>query len=48
VIALLARSGTFRHGRRHVAVECVSIYWHFVDVVWVVVFSLVYLLALVA
>ena len=25
------------------AVEAVSIYWHFVDAVWVVVFSLVYL-----
>jgi cytochrome c oxidase subunit 3 len=25
------------------ALECISYYWHFVDVVWVVVFSVVYL-----
>jgi heme/copper-type cytochrome/quinol oxidase subunit 3 len=44
VIGVLGRAGDFRGGRRRVAVETVSIYWHFVDVVWVVVFSLVYLL----
>jgi cytochrome c oxidase subunit I+III len=48
VIAILARLGDFRAGRRHVAVETVAIYWHFVDGVWVVVFSLVYLLGLIA
>jgi heme/copper-type cytochrome/quinol oxidase subunit 3 len=48
VIALLARAGDFRGGRRGVAVDAVSIYWHFVDGVWVVVFSLVYLLGWVA
>jgi cytochrome c oxidase subunit 1/cytochrome c oxidase subunit I+III len=48
VIAVLARAGDFRHGRRRVAVDTVAVYWHFVDVVWVVVFSLVYLLGLVA
>jgi cytochrome c oxidase subunit III len=31
-------------GRNHVAVEAVSIYWHFVDVVWIFVFSTIYLL----
>jgi cytochrome c oxidase subunit III len=31
--------------RNHVAVEAVSIYWHFVDVVWIAVFSTIYLLA---
>jgi heme/copper-type cytochrome/quinol oxidase subunit 3 len=48
VIALLARAGDFRGGRRRVAVDAVSIYWHFVDGIWVVVLSLVYLLGLVA
>jgi cytochrome c oxidase subunit III len=30
--------------RHHDAVEAVSIYWHFVDVVWILLFSLLYLL----
>lgn len=30
-------------GRHRTAVDVVSIYWHFVDAVWVVIFSLVYL-----
>jgi len=47
-IGLMARAGDFRGGRRHVAVDAVSLYWHFVDGIWVVIFSLVYLLGLVA
>jgi cytochrome c oxidase subunit I len=47
VIALLARAGDLRYGRRRVAVDAVSIYWHFVDAIWVVIFSLVYLWGLV-
>jgi heme/copper-type cytochrome/quinol oxidase subunit 3 len=46
-IGLLARAGDFRHGRRRVAVDAVSLYWHFVDGVWVVIFSLVYLWGLI-
>ena len=46
-IWLLGRRGEFRLGRRQVAVDAVSVYWHFVDAVWVVVLSLVYLLGLV-
>jgi heme/copper-type cytochrome/quinol oxidase subunit 3 len=46
-IGLLAYLGDFAHGRRRVGVDVVSIYWHFVDAVWVVVFGLVYLLGLV-
>jgi len=30
--------------RHHDAVEAVSLYWHFVDVVWIVLFSVLYLL----
>ncbi|MDQ3689571.1 MAG: cytochrome c oxidase subunit 3 [Chloroflexota bacterium] len=42
---ILARTlrGQFS-ARNHVAVEAVSMYWHFVDVVWVAVFSTIYLL----
>lgn len=28
---------------QHTAMECISYYWHFVDIVWVAVFSTVYL-----
>jgi len=30
--------------RNHVAVEAVSMYWHFVDVVWIAVFTTIYFL----
>jgi cytochrome c oxidase subunit 1/cytochrome c oxidase subunit I+III len=39
----LARAGDFRAGRRRVVVDAVSIYWHFVDAIWVAIFSIVYL-----
>jgi cytochrome c oxidase subunit 1/cytochrome c oxidase subunit I+III len=48
VLALMGWAGDFSGGRRRVVVDTVSIYWHFVDGVWVVIFSLVYLLGLVA
>ncbi|MEQ9619550.1 MAG: heme-copper oxidase subunit III [Deltaproteobacteria bacterium] len=40
----LAMFGDFK-GPRSDAVECVSLYWHFVDGVWIVVFSVIYLWA---
>ena len=42
---LLARSmqGQFS-ARNHVAVEAISMYWHFVDVVWIALFSTLYFL----
>ena len=43
IILARAMQGQFS-GRNHVAVEAVSIYWHFVDVVWIAVFSTIYLL----
>jgi heme/copper-type cytochrome/quinol oxidase subunit 3 len=33
--------------KKHFAVEAAEMYWHFVDLVWVVVFSTVYLLPLI-
>jgi cytochrome c oxidase subunit I+III len=47
VTAAMALAGDFRAGRRHAAVQAVSAYWHFVDGVWVVILSVVYLWALV-
>lgn len=38
----LSLSGSIADRRSH-AMETASIYWHFVDAVWVVIFSLVYL-----
>jgi cytochrome c oxidase subunit 3 len=43
IILARAMRGQFS-GRNHVAVEAVSMYWHFVDVVWIAVFSTIYFL----
>ena len=43
IILARALRGQFS-GPNHVAVEAVSVYWHFVDVVWIAVFSTIYLL----
>jgi heme/copper-type cytochrome/quinol oxidase subunit 3 len=45
-LAGLAFRGDFVEGRGHAAVEAVSAYWHFVDIVWIVIFTVVYLGAL--
>ena len=42
VLALLAWLGKFAHGN-HNAVEIAGLYWHFVDIVWVFLFPLLYL-----
>jgi cytochrome c oxidase subunit 1/cytochrome c oxidase subunit I+III len=42
ILLVLAVAGDFK-GRRRVALETVSLYWHFVDAVWVVIFAIVYL-----
>ncbi len=42
---ILFRSGTGQFSaRHHDAVEAVSLYWHFVDIVWICLFSTLYLL----
>jgi cytochrome c oxidase subunit 3 len=43
IIAARASQGQFS-ARNHVAVEAVSIYWHFVDVVWIALFTTLYFL----
>jgi heme/copper-type cytochrome/quinol oxidase subunit 3 len=42
----LGLAGDFSGGRS-VAVESVALYWHFVDAVWIVIFSIVYVWAVV-
>jgi cytochrome c oxidase subunit III len=41
IVLARALSGQFS-ARNHVAVEAVSMYWHFVDVVWIAVFTTIY------
>ena len=43
IILARALRGQFS-AQNHVAVEAVSMYWHFVDVVWIAVFSTIYFL----
>jgi len=44
-LVLLARSGVRRFGQEDLpAVEVVSYYWHFVDVVWIGLFTVIYLI----
>jgi heme/copper-type cytochrome/quinol oxidase subunit 3 len=47
IVAWLAFGGEFRDGRHAGAVQAVAWYWHFVDMVWVVVFTVVYVLGVV-
>jgi cytochrome c oxidase subunit 3 len=42
VLALLAWLGKFSQGN-HNTVEIAGLYWHFVDIVWVFLFPLLYL-----
>jgi cytochrome c oxidase subunit III len=43
IILLRGVAGQFS-ARHHIAVEAVSAYWHFVDVVWIVLFATLYFL----
>ena len=39
---VLARIGFFRYGERYIYVEVMSLYWHFVDMVWMFLLPLLY------
>jgi cytochrome c oxidase subunit 3 len=43
IILLRGLAGQFS-ARHHIAVEAVSVYWHFVDVVWIALFFTLYFL----
>ena len=46
IVAVLWRSRVAGHysNEKHFGVEAAEIYWHFVDVVWIILFGLIYLL----
>jgi heme/copper-type cytochrome/quinol oxidase subunit 3 len=48
IIMLLATVGMVRRnripGQKAEVVELVGLYWHFVDIVWIIIFTLVYLI----
>lgn len=43
VVTLKACAGVYDHGR-HLGIELVGLYWHFVDLVWILLFTIVYLI----
>ncbi len=49
ILGVLWRSRVPGHytAEKHVGVEMAEIYWHFVDIIWVILFVLIYVLALV-
>jgi cytochrome c oxidase subunit 3 len=49
ILGVLWRSRRAGHydANKHTGVEMAEIYWHFVDIVWIILFSLIYLLTLI-
>lgn len=48
ILGVLGRSLKSGHysGTKHVGVEMAEIYWHFVDIIWIVLFTLLYILTI--
>jgi cytochrome c oxidase subunit 3 len=45
MLALLARTGQHRFSRDNfVAIEVGSLYWHFVDLIWILVYTTVFII----
>ncbi len=42
ILLVLALFGQFKGQTHNAAISAISIYWHFVDIVWVFIFSIVY------
>ena len=42
-IAWRARQGAYSRRRYHAPLTVTALYWHFVDVVWIFLFALIYL-----
>jgi len=43
ILFILSLTGNFNHKNTVNSVGAVALYWHFVDIVWVFIFSIVYL-----
>jgi heme/copper-type cytochrome/quinol oxidase subunit 3 len=43
ILLILSLTGNFKHQTTIDSVGAVALYWHFVDIVWVFIFSIVYL-----
>jgi heme/copper-type cytochrome/quinol oxidase subunit 3 len=43
VVAVRAWRGAYSPAN-HIGIECLGLYWHFVDLVWIFLFPLLYLL----
>jgi cytochrome c oxidase subunit 3/cytochrome o ubiquinol oxidase subunit 3 len=43
-LVLLSLRGRLRQGRESETVEICGLYWHFVDVIWILIFTVVYLI----
>jgi len=43
IVYIRSRKGQF-NAERHAAPQTASLYWHFVDIVWVLIFTIVYLI----
>lgn len=43
IVFLLTAAGRYRNGR-HDAIEVAGLFWHFVDLVWILVFTFIYLI----
>jgi cytochrome c oxidase subunit 3 len=46
ILGVLWRSRRAGHysNHKHVGIEMAEIYWHFVDIIWIILFSLLYIL----
>jgi heme/copper-type cytochrome/quinol oxidase subunit 3 len=47
VVLIRSMNGQFS-AKSHEAVEACSFYWHFVDVVWIALFTIMYLIPLIS